>query len=74
MADRDTSNYWTPDFDDRRRLAAAELLMRLEFNEFKGISQMVYGRTILNYVTTVDEVPEMAPAATRSVYRTLGMI
>lgn len=74
MADRDTSNYWTPDFDDRRRLAAAELLMRIEFSEFKGLSPMVFGRTILNHVTNVNEVPEMAPAATRSVYRTLGMI
>lgn len=73
MADRDTNTLWTPDFEDRRRLTAADLLMRLEENEFKGLTPMMFGRTVLNYVTDVEEVAQMAPAATRSVYRTLGM-
>ena len=73
-ADPET-DLWTPELDDRRRLAVAEIFLTAERNDGK-VMPAEYGQVILHNVTGEHEVAELADATTRTVNRRIqrGML
>lgn len=66
---------WTPDLDDRRRLAVAEIFLTAERNDGK-VMPAEYGQVILHHTTGEHEVAALADATTRTVNRRIqrGML
>lgn len=62
---------YTPDMDDRRRLAVAELFMLAERNDGK-VMPAEYGQVILHHAVDESEVIPLGDATTRTVNRRIA--
>ena len=71
QAQEDGTDPWTPDMDDRRRLAVAELFMLAERNDGK-VMPAEYGQVILHHAVDESEVIPLGDATTRTVNRRIA--
>ncbi len=70
-AEADGTAPWTPDLDDRRRLAVSEIFLTAERNDGK-VMPAEYGQVILHHSTGEHEVAALADATTRTVTRRIA--
>lgn len=67
-------NLWTPDLDDRRRIAEQAVLMHLEREG--SILSGPWGQIVLNHALSQDEVIPLSDALNKSISKRMmrGMI